>query len=146
MKAETIYSVNGIALKGYDPVAFFIEKKAMKGKKEYFYEWNNVKWLFYDSINLEVFKLFPESFSPQYGGFCSYTITKNGIASVDFNFWEIYENKIYFFHSDKMKNLWKKKAKYYLKISEKIWKNVEKKYSPFFEKDGNHISLSTYFN
>lgn len=36
----------GIALKGYDTVAYFTKGKAVKGKKAFEYHWKGAKWRF----------------------------------------------------------------------------------------------------
>ena len=77
LKAEVFYSIDGIALDGYDPVAFYIEEKPLKGKERYNYTWNEVTWLFHDRINLELFKHSPDKFLPEYGGFlCIHNFTR----------------------------------------------------------------------
>jgi YHS domain-containing protein len=60
---------NGVALKGYDAVAYFTLGRPVKGKKEYQFEWENVKWLFSSSQHLALFQKNPERYAPQYGGY-----------------------------------------------------------------------------
>jgi YHS domain-containing protein len=59
----------GIAIKGYDPVAYFTEGKAVKGKSEFSYSWNEAKWHFASASNRNLFVSDPERFAPQYGGY-----------------------------------------------------------------------------
>lgn len=59
----------GVAVKGYDPVAYFIEGQPIKGKKKFEFEWNGVKWRFANAKHLELFKSDPEKYAPQYGGY-----------------------------------------------------------------------------
>ena len=73
--------------------------------------------------------------------FCAYTISQGSIASANFDSWEVKEGKLYFFHNEQTQKFWKKKSDKYVKLSEGLWSKVKKVYSPFFEKDGNHISL-----
>jgi len=60
---------DGIALKGYDPVAYFDEGRPVKGTEEYSYEWNGAKWLFSTKEHLESYSENPEKLAPQYGGY-----------------------------------------------------------------------------
>ena len=46
----------GIAIKGYDPVAYFTMNSHVKGQKEYQFEWNNAKWLFANNEHLQCFR------------------------------------------------------------------------------------------
>ena len=59
----------GLAVKGYDPVAYFVVGRPIKGKKEFEFEWSGAKWRFADAEHLERFKSDPERYAPQYGGY-----------------------------------------------------------------------------
>ncbi len=60
---------DGIAIKGYDPVAYFIMGKPVKGDDTFTYEWNGARWLFAGQEHLELFSADPEMYAPQYGGY-----------------------------------------------------------------------------
>jgi hypothetical protein len=60
---------DGVAIKGYDPVAYFTLSKPVKGQKEYQFEWNNAKWLFANNEHMALFQENPGKFAPQYGGY-----------------------------------------------------------------------------
>lgn len=59
----------GVAIKGYDPVAYFTEGDAVKGKKKFSYVWNEAKWYFVSAANRDLFASDPERYAPQYGGY-----------------------------------------------------------------------------
>ena len=59
----------GVAIKGYDPVAYFTEGKPVKGKSEFEHKWKGAKWRFSSSEHLELFKNMPDKYAPQYGGY-----------------------------------------------------------------------------
>ena len=59
----------GVAIKGYDPVAYFTVGEAVKGKREFSYTWNEAKWYFNTAANRDLFASDPERYAPQYGGF-----------------------------------------------------------------------------
>ena len=58
----------GVAIKGYDTVAYHTEGRAVKGNKEFSYTWNDAKWYFNSKENYELFVEDPERYMPQYGG------------------------------------------------------------------------------
>jgi len=62
-------NLSGVAVKGYDPVAYFIEEKPVKGKAKFEYRWQGAKWRFSSAKHLELFKATPEKYAPQYGGY-----------------------------------------------------------------------------
>jgi len=59
----------GVAIKGYDPVAYFTEGEAVKGKSEFSHSWNEAKWYFSSKTNRDLFASEPERYVPQYGGY-----------------------------------------------------------------------------
>lgn len=59
----------GIAIKGYDTVAYFTEGRAVKGTKKFSYNWNDAKWYFASNENLSLFAANPEQYAPKYGGY-----------------------------------------------------------------------------
>ena len=59
----------GLAIKGYDPVAYFKLGEPVKGKSEFEYKWEGAKWRFSNSEHLDLFKTNPEKYAPQYGGY-----------------------------------------------------------------------------
>lgn len=59
----------GIAIKGYDPVAYFTAGRPVKGSREFEYEWQDAKWHFSSAANRDKFVANPQAYAPQYGGF-----------------------------------------------------------------------------
>jgi YHS domain-containing protein len=59
----------GVAINGYDTVAYFTQGRAMKGKSEYSYDWNDAKWYFATAENRDLFAADPEHYAPKYGGY-----------------------------------------------------------------------------
>ena len=60
---------DGIAIKGYDTLAYFTEGRPVKGDEQFAYEWNGAKWLFSSREHLDLFAADPEKYAPQYGGY-----------------------------------------------------------------------------
>ena len=59
----------GVAIKGYDPVAYHTEGRAVKGKSAFAHTWNDAKWHFATEANRDLFVSNPEKYAPQYGGY-----------------------------------------------------------------------------
>jgi YHS domain-containing protein len=59
----------GVAIKGYDTVAYFTEGLAVKGKSKFSHTWNDAKWHFSSGENRDLFAANPERYAPQYGGY-----------------------------------------------------------------------------
>jgi len=59
----------GVAIKGYDPVAYFTDGGPVKGSPDLQYEWHGAKWRFASREHLQLFRENPEKYAPQYGGY-----------------------------------------------------------------------------
>ena len=59
----------GVAIKGYDTVAYHTEGRAVKGQRKYSHRWNDAKWYFTNAENRDLFIADPEKYAPQYGGY-----------------------------------------------------------------------------
>jgi len=59
----------GLAIKGYDPVAYFTQAKPLKGSEEFTYQWMGAEWRFASAEHLDLFRSNPEKYAPQYGGY-----------------------------------------------------------------------------
>lgn len=90
---------NGYAAQGYDVVAYF-QYKVTKGNVRYQYTFEGIKYRFNDDENLIKFQRNPEKYVPQYGGFCAYTIAKNGKkVGVNPKTFTISDGKLYLFYN-----------------------------------------------
>ncbi len=61
--------VYGVAIKGYDPVAYFTENRAVKGSSEFTYNWNEARWQFSTAAHRDLFAANPRKYAPNHGGF-----------------------------------------------------------------------------
>lgn len=69
---------NKVAIQGYDPVAYFTQKKAVKGKSAIAASFEGVTYYFSTTANKEAFAKNPAAYEPQYGGWCAYAMGANG--------------------------------------------------------------------
>jgi hypothetical protein len=89
----------GVAIMGYDTVAYFTEGKAMKGSEEFAYEWLGTPWYFANAKHRDMFAAAPEKYAPQFGGYCSLGVSKDGHAAENIDpvtAWRIIDGKLYF--------------------------------------------------
>jgi YHS domain-containing protein len=91
---------NKIAIQGYDPVSYFKQNKAVKGKKEISATFEGVIYQFSSTANKEIFSKSPGSFEPQYGGWCAYAMGSTG-EKVEINpeTFKIIDGKLYLFYN-----------------------------------------------
>ena len=110
-RAETppvaaVNAADGIALKGYDAVAYFTTGEPTPGVDEYTHRWKGVTYRFASAENRDRFKADPERYVPQYGGYCAYAMSIDRIADVDPSRWAIVDGKLYLNNNRLSQALW----------------------------------------
>lgn len=118
---------SGIAIQGYDPVAYFKESKPVKGDERFILKWNDANWLFSSQQNLDSFKLNPSKFAPQYGGYCAYGMSEGHKAPTDPDAWTIVNDKLYLNYNTKVKGFWKKDQAKRIEDADKNWPGLKNK-------------------
>src|SRR5687767_5970952 len=58
----------GVAIMGYDTVAYFTDGRPMKGTREFAYDWLGTPWYFANAEHQQMFIDDPVRYAPQYGG------------------------------------------------------------------------------
>ena len=101
-----VNTISDLALKGYDPVAYFEAGKPMIGDSRYSYKWDGAIWQFSHSINKDRFMKSPESYVPQFGGFCSFAVSKGVTADISPDAWYIDSGKLYLFADQNVRDEW----------------------------------------
>ena len=97
----------GVAIKGYDPVAYFTDNKPAKGDSQFAHEWNGAKWQFASAEHRELFKADPEKYAPQFGGYCAWAVSQNYTANTDpETAWKIVNGKLYLNYSRDVQKKW----------------------------------------
>jgi YHS domain-containing protein len=99
----------GVAIKGYDTVAYFTENKAVKGTDDFKHDWSGTTWLFASAANRDAFAKEPARYAPQYGGFCAFGLAKGKLINVDpQNAWRIVDGKLYLNYNTTFLEIWAK--------------------------------------
>lgn len=122
-----VFILNGKAIRGYDPVAFFTEFKPVKGKDSLAFEWNGATWNFSTEKNLNQFKTNPEMYAPQFGGYCAYGTAGNHKAPTLTETWTIINNKLYFNYNQSVKQKWISNQDSLIKQAEYHWITLKDK-------------------
>jgi YHS domain-containing protein len=104
--AGEINDHDGFAIKGRDPVAYFTLGKAVEGSKALTLQYKGSTFRFASAANRDVFKAAPESYAPQYGGFCAYGTSRGYKADIDPEAFTITNGKLYLNYSKKIQAEW----------------------------------------
>lgn len=105
-RADTVFTEDGLAIGGYDPVAYFTKGEPRRGDAAFEADWNGATWRFASAENRDRFLSDPETLAPQYGGFCAYAVSENYLASIDPDAWTIHEGRLYLNYSRRVRRTW----------------------------------------
>ncbi len=126
-QTSEIYAPNGKAIKGYDAVAFFTDGKPVAGADSLSFMYKNADWLFATRAHLEAFKMNPEKYAPQYGGYCAYGTSQGHKAPTETNTWSIVSDKLYFNYNQQVKNIWVKDQPNLINKADQQWPAIKDK-------------------
>ncbi len=88
------------ALKGYDPVAYFVKNKAVEGNKKFALVHRGVLYYFSSAENVKTFQSDPSKYEPQYGGWCAYAMGFDGSkVDIDPETFRVLDGKLYVFYN-----------------------------------------------
>jgi len=117
---------DNVAIKGYDPVAYFTKGRPMKGKPDVAYSWNGAQWRFANGAHRDMFAASPDRYAPQFGGFCSMALARGKIKEIDPQVWTIVDGKLYLNFSKPVRKLFRNDAHGNIKKAEENWKKFHK--------------------
>jgi YHS domain-containing protein len=86
-----------LAIKGYDPVAYFTLDKAVVGKPDIEYEWDEQRYRFVSAEHRELFKADPVRYAPQFANFCAMALARGEVHEANPEYWLISGGKLYLF-------------------------------------------------
>jgi YHS domain-containing protein len=86
-----------LAIKGYDPVAYFTLDKAVLGKSVIEYEWDEQRYRFASGEHRELFKADPLRYAPQFTNFCAMALARGEVHEANPEYWLVSDGKLYLF-------------------------------------------------
>lgn len=101
------YKPSGIAIRGYDPVAYFTDGKPVEGSDRFTTDWQGATWKFSSQEHLDMFNQSPEKYAPQYGGYCAYGVAQENLVKIEPDQWTIHEGKLYLNYNAKLNKEWR---------------------------------------
>jgi YHS domain-containing protein len=127
-RSKNLNLEDGLALEGYDPVAYIQQKKALEGKQNLTFNYDGATYRFSTQQNLDAFKNNPTQFEPMYGGWCAYAMGSNGEkVEVDPETFKVVNGKLYLFYNKYFNNTltkWDKEEPSLMKKADANWKKI----------------------
>ncbi len=116
--------VSGVAVGGYDAVAYFTEKKPVRGSKDFTAKHDGVTWRFASASNRDAFVANPSRYAPQYGGYCAWAVSNGYTAKGDPNAWSVVDGKLYLNFNKSVRRRWSQDIPGNIKKGNANWPSV----------------------
>jgi YHS domain-containing protein len=118
---------NGVAIQGYDPVAFFTDHKPVMGKPEIPARHNGAFYYFASKEHRDLFKANPAKYEPVFGGYCAYGVSRNKLVEIDVEAFQIVDDRLVLQYSKGVRDSFNKDAKGNLSKAEANWPGLVEK-------------------
>lgn len=117
----------GVALHGYDPVAYRRLGKALKGRPKLDAPYGGVTFLFATDSNRALFQMDPKAYLPAYGGWCAYGMASGDFVDADPESFKILSGTAHVFYKGffgDRKKKWEKDEARLKKAADEHWKRL----------------------
>lgn len=116
---------NGVALEGYDPVAYQTQGKAVRGDENFRATHNEVTYYFANDDDRAKFLEQPDRYAPQYGGYCSYGTAHGMKLKGDPKAFKIVDNKLYLTADQDLMKKFASDTPAYISKADEIWARIK---------------------
>jgi hypothetical protein len=120
--ASPVWQSNGYAIGGFDVVAYFTKKAAVRGKPEFSRVWHDATWLFESAENRDKFAANPDAFAPQYGGHCTMSMVNGKQSRGDPQAWTVRDGKLYLNGNQTVNSRFNEDGDVYVSKADSWWK------------------------
>jgi YHS domain-containing protein len=117
----------GLAVHGYDVVAYFTQGKPVKGESRFAVAHGAATYRFATQAHLDAFNTNPEKYVPAYGGYCAYGVSVNAKFDGNPENWKIVDGKLYLNLDTGIQQTWLKDVPGNVKKAEVIWPVIKDK-------------------
>lgn len=116
----------GLAIKGYDPVAYFDQGGPRAGMAKHTLQHAGVQWRFSSAANKAKFEQNPERYMPAYGGYCAYGVAQGYLVKIEPDAWAVRNGKLYLNYSTRVQQTWSKSPDAYINKANVRWPKLIK--------------------
>jgi YHS domain-containing protein len=127
--ADAPASVNadaaGLALYGYDPVAYSADNKATLGDPAITTSHEGAVYRFASAAHREAFLADPARYLPAYGGYCAYGVAQGYKVKVDPEAWTVVDGRLYLNYDKGAQSQWLQDTVGFITKSESNWPGIK---------------------
>ena len=122
--ADKVFTHNKLAIRGYDPVAYFTKGAPTQGQAKFTATFDGATWQFSSLENQKLFEANPAKYAPQYGGYCAYAVSKGYTAKTQPDAWHIVNDKLYLNFNTKVREIWRQDIPGNVKKADANWPEI----------------------
>jgi len=100
------HAEEGLAIGGYDTVAFFVDGHAVPGHADHAVMWKGAIWRFVSADNQYSFEADPRAYAPMFGGYCAYAVSQGYLMSGSPQAWQIVDDSLYLLYNSQVQEIW----------------------------------------
>lgn len=115
---------NGLAVGGYDTVAYFSQNEPVKGSADFTLDYKSATWRFSSQENLAAFKADPQAFAPRYGGYCAWAVAMGKLVKGNPKVWTIHEGALYLNVNKDTQKKWLKDIPGFIEKADENWPGI----------------------
>jgi YHS domain-containing protein len=117
----------GLALRGYDPVAYFEDGKPTRGVESLSASYDGARYVFASESHRKLFLENPKKYIPEYGGFCAVGTSFGEKVDVDPETGKIVNGKLYLNNSSKAQAIFDHDTRNTISRANRNWPRVKDK-------------------
>jgi YHS domain-containing protein len=119
--ASLVFQKEGLALRGYDPVAYFTQGQPVKGLPQFQAQHQGAVFHFASAAHRDSFVSTPEKYAPQYGGYCAFGMSNGYKAATDPASFTVREGKLYLNYNSDVQKMWKANMPAFISKADQLW-------------------------
>lgn len=124
---NTLGSPDGVAIRGYDPVAYFRDGGPRLGKPEFSVRHAGAVWRFASAEHKALFEADPGHYLPAYGGFCAYGTSRGYLVKIEPEAWSIVGGRLYLNYDLGVRQTWLGRTRTYIARADGSWPHLTAK-------------------
>jgi len=118
---NTLGAGDAVAIRGYDPVAYFREGAPRQGLAEHALIRDEAVWRFASAENKALFKADPQRYLPAYGGFCAYGTSRGYLVKIEPEAWSIVGGRLFLNYDLETRTTWLSDTEAYIMRADTLW-------------------------
>lgn len=121
---------SGLAIHGFDPIAYFTDGAPLVGRGEFEYRHAGAVWRFRNPGNLAAFAADPDVYMPRFGGYDPVGVSRGVAAAGDPRIFLIADERLYLFHTPENKAVFSVDRERFVTAADEVWPSVLNTLSP----------------